>query len=198
MSIMKRDGHPKEQPPLRRTQARRLTASIPHIHSIARVPKGQFNIREQSMTFANVYERSRVLPWSTRRAGRSAGSVFSVRGGHLRQLALADLVHVHGARERHRCRHCRDYRAIDRGVQVHRWLDRHSAVRLTRAKSTCDSDARSNAIIKAPSGPLSTPTLKHNIGGTVSRCSEAPKRAKTQSGKSHLYCSHSRKERGNY
>lgn len=48
MSIMKRDGHPKEQPPLRRTQARRLTASIPLIYSIARVPRGQFNYWQQT------------------------------------------------------------------------------------------------------------------------------------------------------
>ena len=57
MSIMKRDGHPKEQPPLRRTQARRLTASIPHIHSIARVPKGQFNLESGTVNSAALITR---------------------------------------------------------------------------------------------------------------------------------------------
>ena len=57
MSIMKRDGHPKEQPPLRRTQARRLTASIPHIHSIARVPLGQFNLESGTVNSAALITR---------------------------------------------------------------------------------------------------------------------------------------------
>ena len=98
MGVMERGSHPEEQLPLRRTQARRLTASIPFIHSIAQVQKGQFNLREQSMTYANLYERSRLPPWSTQRVGRSIGSVFSIRDGRLRQLDLADLPHVHGAR----------------------------------------------------------------------------------------------------
>lgn len=57
MSIMKRDGHPKEQPPLRRTQARRLTTSIPLIHSIARVPKGQFNLESGTVNNAVLITR---------------------------------------------------------------------------------------------------------------------------------------------
>ena len=57
MRIMKRGGHPKEQPPLRRTQARRLTASIPHIHSIARVPKGQFNLESGTVNSAALITR---------------------------------------------------------------------------------------------------------------------------------------------
>lgn len=36
-----------------------------------------------------LYKRSQLLSWSTQRAGRSVGSVFSVRDGYLRQLALA-------------------------------------------------------------------------------------------------------------
>ena len=48
-----------------------------------------------------LYKRSRVLPRSARRAGRSARSVSGVRDGHLRQLALADLLHVRGTGERH-------------------------------------------------------------------------------------------------
>lgn len=54
---MKRDGHPKEQPPLRRTQARRLTASIPLIHYIARVPKGQFNLKSGTVNNAVLITR---------------------------------------------------------------------------------------------------------------------------------------------
>lgn len=57
MSIMKRGGHPKEQPPLRRTQARRLTTSIPLIHSIARVPKGQFNLESGTVNSATLITR---------------------------------------------------------------------------------------------------------------------------------------------
>lgn len=57
MRIMKRGGHPKEQPPLRRTQARRLTASIPHIHSIARVPNGQFNLESGTVNSAALITR---------------------------------------------------------------------------------------------------------------------------------------------
>lgn len=128
MGVMKRGSHPEEQLPLRRTQARRLTASIPFIYSIAQVQKGQFNLREQSMTSANLYERCWLLPWSTQRVGRSIGSVFSVRDGRLCQLALADLLHVHGTRDRHREQNRRDYQTNDRGVQVGRRLDRHRAV----------------------------------------------------------------------
>ena len=40
-----------------------------------------------------LYEYSRLLPWSTQRAGRSIGSVFSVRDGHLRQLTFANLTY---------------------------------------------------------------------------------------------------------
>ena len=60
MSIMKRGGHPKEQPPLRRTQARRLTTSIPLIHSIARVPKGQFNLKSGTVNNAVLFTRRLV------------------------------------------------------------------------------------------------------------------------------------------
>lgn len=57
MSMVKGDGHPKEQPPLRRTQARRLTTSIPLIHSIARVPKGQFNLESGTVNNAVLITR---------------------------------------------------------------------------------------------------------------------------------------------
>lgn len=57
MSIVKRDGHSMEQPPLRRTQARRLTASIPLIYSIARVPRGQFNLKSGTVNNAVLITR---------------------------------------------------------------------------------------------------------------------------------------------
>lgn len=58
-----RDGRPEEQPPLRRTQARRLAASIPLIHaSIPFVPKGQSNPRQK----ATLHAASFVDPCSSK------------------------------------------------------------------------------------------------------------------------------------
>ena len=57
MSTMKRGGHPKEQPPLRRSQIRRLTTSIPFIHSIPRVPRGQFNLKSGTVNSAVLITR---------------------------------------------------------------------------------------------------------------------------------------------
>lgn len=60
MSTMKKGGHSEEQPPLRRTQARRLTTSIPLIYSIAQVPRGQFNLKSGTVNNAVLITRQLI------------------------------------------------------------------------------------------------------------------------------------------
>lgn len=57
MSTMKKGGHSEEQPPLRRTQTRRLAASIPLIYYIAQALKGQFNLKSGTVNNAVLITR---------------------------------------------------------------------------------------------------------------------------------------------
>ena len=57
---MKEGGHPEEQPPLRGTQARRLAASIPLIHSIAQAQRGQINLESGTVNNAVLITRRMI------------------------------------------------------------------------------------------------------------------------------------------
>lgn len=90
--------HPGPHDAARRTPTNERARHAKRRYRLPTEVRVQRGIHQRPDGQAPLFEHSRLLLWTTQRAGRSIGSVFIVRDGYPSQQAFADLLYIQGAR----------------------------------------------------------------------------------------------------